>query len=478
MARTTIKALTPSLSWLSNLLALFSSKEIAIPTGFREQAHAVEEILENDCSGLVNSILDFGISTASSIDYNVESSNKTLTKVLNNWLKSINSSLRGQIPVGIEALSKEYYKERWKGSSFLLLRTVWEDIDGFYLPTKLWFVDGKDVEISGDDEETKIIGQQSFGLIIGKDKTIPLPTSSSEIIFTQRPYERWHEDYPTPYLIKRGVYYNLKFLEGLIEKGSSVVGKALEYLMLMKKGNPELAKLNLAQYTYSEEDLKAVKEGFQKLVNDKNMLGGVPTYTTNFDTELEHLIPDYKLALESGLYSPIERRILAGLGFIEVVEGITSTRRDSILNPKVFVSEVQDAVNDFKSLMTDVIMTAIELNRGTHRKLTNAEMIQLRTSPLKSFYSTDLLDFLRTMYDRGLISKRTMVELGVDIDFDAEIERRKEEQKDGLDQKYETTMFPPITQNIDEQMGKNASPSNTNTTVDKQGPEAKNYNQN
>jgi hypothetical protein len=484
MAKTNIKPLTPSLAWLTKLLSLYSQSEISIPTTYREQCSVVEELLENDHSGLVNSLLDFGISSAL-VDYSVETSNKTLTKTLNNWLKNINSALRGQIPVGISALAKEYFRERWKGSSFIILRTLWEQKDGFVLPTKLWLVDGSDIQIAdhneGDTNVVRKIDQEKYELVIRRDYAVPLPKYKNEMIFVQKPYERWSDGYAVPYLIKRGVYYNAKFLELLSTKGSSVVGKALEYLFMMRKGTEELAKLNKPEFIYSDEDLKKVKNDFQSLLNDLRNDGGVPTYTTNFDTELQHLIPEYERILQSGLYAPIERRILAGLGFIEVVEGLTSTRRDAILNPKVFVTEIKNGISDFSMMLTDILMTIIEKNRELHRKYANSAMIQIRTSPIKSFFSDKVLTYLRSLYDRGLLSKRTLVELGADIDFDAEIERRNTEKDEGLDKK----MYPPVIQNLEqseknkpesEAPGKNPEQTTKEKVPEsKKGPEKKNF---
>lgn len=471
MAKTTIKPLTPSLAWLSKLLSLYSAQEIEIPYNFREQCISIECLLRNDVSGLVHSILDFAIESGC-VDFNIETSNKNLTKILDTWLHNVNSSLRGTIPTGIHALAKEYYKERWKGSSLILVRTIWENVNGFRLPTKVWIVDGKDVQVDDGGSQTKKVGEQQYSLIISRDKAISLPTNKDERVFIQRPYERWSCEYPIPFLIRRGVLYNLKFLELLTMKSSNFVGKALEYLMLMKKGDPDLAKLGKPEFIYSEEDLSKVKDSLQKMIDTNRLFGGMPTYSTNFDTELQHLIPEYKKALDGDLYTPIEKRILSGLGFIEVVEGITSTRRDAILNPKVFIAEVNSAVNDFSSILHDILMTIVEENKSLHKKYSNEDTIRVRHSPLKNFYSDNAKDYLRSIYDRGLISKRTIVELGIDVDFDSEVERRQQEKTDGI----EKDMYPPVITNV-QNNNKPGQPKD-NMPLDKQGPEAKNYTQN
>lgn len=469
-----IIAASPALAFLNQMLALFASRQIVIPDDFVSQVTAIHNILKSDGSGLANSILDFAISSAMT-DFSVETSNKNLTVTLNDWLNNLNSSLRGKIPTGIDALAKEYYRERWKGSSLIVLRTLWENVDGFKLPTKLWFASGRDILIK-DDSETVQIGTEQYLLKVSKDKKILLPASKDEKIFVQRPYEAWGNQYPIPFLIRRGVYYNLKFMEILNEKSSNVLGKALEYLMMLKKGDVELAKTANPDFVYSDADLKKVKDEFQKLLDDMRANRGIPFHTTNFDTEVQHLIPDYNKAMSQDLYAPIQKRILAGLGFIEVVEGITSSRKDSILNPKVFISEVESGVSDFKSLMTDILMTIIEENRVLHKKFTSSDLIQVRTSPLKIFFSIDDKDFIKSLYDRGLISKRTMLELGISVDLDEEVERRKDEQSSGLDEKdYPSTMYPPITQNQPPKDNGTTPGNGDSIPADKKGPEAKNF---
>ncbi|MFA5879923.1 MAG: hypothetical protein WC860_07085 [Candidatus Margulisiibacteriota bacterium] len=473
-----IKNASPSLIYLNHILSVLAGKQISVPSGFLDQVRVIQKTLSSDASGLINSLLDFAISAAT-VDFSVESSNKTLHDVLNDWIQNINSDLRGKIPTGIQSLAKEYYRERWKNSSLLILRVIWENKNGYILPTKLWFVDGGDVSIE-NDSESKIIGNDKYKLAVSKDKKIALPYNSKETIFIQKPFEAWSADYPVPFLIRRGIWENSEALRLITDKGTNIVGKALEYMLLMKKGHVDLAKLNNSDYTYTREELKQLKEDLQKLIDDSKSQGGTPLYTSNFDTNVEHLIPEFEKAINQSLYHPFEKRILAGLGFVEVLEGI-STRRDSILNPKSFISEVYSAVNDFKILLNDVLMTIIEKNKQLHRKTTNADLISIRTSPVKQFYTDDAKALIRSLYDRGLISKRTTVELGVDIDFDAEIERRKREQSEGLDGKYDFVCYPPLITNQESNDVVQETPKNNDKKIlDDRipgSPEAKNFNQ-
>lgn len=434
------------LQLLNMLTDLFANESITIPQGFVAQANAVEKELQNDTSGLVNSLLDFAIS-AGLVDFSIETSNENLSKRLNQWLRTLNLQLIGRAPIGVENLAKEYYRERWKKSSLLLLRTLWEDVDGFSLPTKLWFVNGRDVKIE-DDPKSREIGKENYSLRISKDKVIKIPVNKNEKIFIQKPYEDWGVTEPTPFLIRRGILYNMKFMSLMNSKGASIVSRALEYLLLMKKGDPELVKASAdrPELIYSDEDLTNIKNKFETMIADMKVDKGTPTHVTNFDTEFQHLIPNYESALKSTLTSPIERRILAGLGFIEVLEGITSTRKDAIINPRVFISEIRAGVRDYASMLRDILLTVIDENKAKHKKLMNLDYIQVRHSPVKQFLSADAKVFLRSIYDRGKLSSRTLVEFGLDIDFDSEVERKKAEDKKGYNNP-DSPLYPPVIQN-------------------------------
>lgn len=473
----TIKPVSKGLQWLTQMLDLFGSKQITVPQDFKDQCLALENVLQSDGSGLVNSLTDFAINSAD-VKFCIESSNSNLAETLNAWLYDINANLRGKIPTGINALAKEYYKERWRKSSLVVLRTLWEEVDGWKLPTKLWFVDGKNVVIE-DDPKTKELGKEKYFLRVSKDKLMPLIDSEDEKIFIQKPFEDWGAEYPTPFLIKRGIFYNAKFMQLLLERGSNIVAKAIEYLMIMKKGDAELAKLNRAEFIYDKKELTEVKESLQSILNEMRASSGSPIYTTNFDTNIEHLIPDYKKAIDGQLYVPVEKRILSGFGMIDVFEGVNDTRKAGTLNPRGFIAEVNAGVNDFSLLLHDILMVVIAENKGTHKKLTNSDMIQVRSSALSSLYTNDQKDYLRSLYDRGLLSKQTIVELTGDVDsFDEEVSRRKGEQSEGLDEKdYPSIMYPPIVQNQPQAEG--GSPGKTakeeKTSPDKKGPEKKNY---
>jgi len=477
----TIPRFSPSMSWLLDMIALMQGSVVTVPTDYRTQVLSVKQLMRNDESGLIASLLDFGISSASDVDFSVETNNVALSELLNNWLQSINTDLLGKIPIGIEALAKEYYRERWKGSSLLLLRTAWQDVDGIRLPVKMWFVDGEDIEVKSN-QATVTLGDEKYSIIIDikdKKKNLALPTSRSEKIFVQKPYTAWGINYPTPFIIQRGLYKNAIFLKNLVAKGEIVVAKALEYLMVVKKGTEALAKENRSEFIYSDEDLNAVKEKFGLLINNRTNTPGVPSYITNFDTDIEHLIPEYERILKPTLYAPIEKRILGGIGMIDIVAGAETSRREGTLNPKPFIGELNSGVNDFKALIRDVLLAIVIENQKTHPKYFGSKnSIAVRTTPVKAFMSDDYKTMLRSLYDRGVMSKKTFVEIVGETSYGQERDRRIQETADGDD----ILLFPPVIQNQEQTRSPEEDPDQKPTNIededklpDRTGPEAKNF---
>lgn len=474
-----IKGLNPLLQYVVDLMSFFSAKTITVPSDYREQVLSVKKSLREDVSGMVNTVLDFAM-TCAWVNYRVDCSNQNLEDELNIWLDNINSEYRGKIPTGLEPLAKEYFRERWKGSSHLVLRTFWEKDKrtGLELPMTMFFVDGEDLKCKPPkDSKVIVLGEEKYSIRLTADEKddVNLPSEENEVIFVQKPFESWGTYEPVPWLIRQGIWRNMQLMSLLVEKGEFIVGRALEYLLLIKKGSEGLAGMNI---NYSEDDLKKVTQDLQEVIERKKSEGGAATYATQFDTELEHFIPEYSRIMDEGLYAPIERKILAGLGLVDIVQGTSSTRREAVLNPKPFVGEVKQGVRDFKALLMDIVKEIIERNDTKHKKWMN-ESIEIASSPIKDFLDSDAAQMLRSLYDRGLISKRTATEILGDIDYDIERQRRIQEEENG----DTLSMYPPVVQNIEGQpvdiLNPEATiPQDTKEDVppDKKGPEKKNYN--
>jgi len=432
--------------FLNSLFSLLL-KKIIVPINYHERVAAVKTMLKDDVSGLVDSLTDFSVQTAS-VDFSVETDNEKLTEILKKWLDNINSPYKGLIPRGIKPLAQEYFKERWKSSSFPILKiTKWDTINGIKLPTKMFFVDGESIhseEIDKNKKNKELVGYEYY-LGEGTDDKL-----DKGVIIT-KPYGRWFDEYPDPFLIKRGVYHNWKIIESLKNRETEILEQVIPYLFLVKKGNETLAGQGIK--SYSQTELKEIKGQFQELMDKMNSLADVkaktPIRVTQFDEEIKHLIPDLKAVFDPQLFIVAEKAILSGLGFIDVVEAVSTSRRESILNPKAFIEETKKGVEDFKGILKELVAQIIENNKDSHKKyMSDSVVFHITSSPVKGFITNDAKTQFRLLWERGQLSNQTYCELVGEVEFRTEVSRREKEAKEGL----EYTMYPHLTKN-DEDKG-------------------------
>ena len=64
------------------LKLLYSSGDISIPVEYHDRCVKVREMLDNDISGTINTVLDYAINSSSEAKYRVECSEPTLQKLL------------------------------------------------------------------------------------------------------------------------------------------------------------------------------------------------------------------------------------------------------------------------------------------------------------------------------------------------------------------------------------------------------------
>jgi predicted Zn-ribbon and HTH transcriptional regulator len=420
---------------------IYSSGDISVPSNYHQRCIKVQEMLDNDISGSINSILDYAINSASEAKYRVECSETTLQKLLNLWLEDINIEIKG-IPTGLQALSKEYFKERWEGSSFCILRVKdWQKITAdnvtIEVPTTMWFVNGGSIYVARPKDKNYTLGSDKYYLDEAQSVEIP---SEDEKIIVQKPYNRWFDQYSTPYLIRKGIYKNWLGMKTLQDKSDEVISKILPYLFVISKGTENL--FLQGDVNYSDTELKDLTENFKTEIEKyRNQKGKIPTNTIPFDTKYDHLIPDLRKILTEELYRQGYRSILAGLGFIDMLE-ITPSRQESRMNPKVFVSEINEGVVGFKSILLEAIYLIEERNKNAHKKLfSDKGKIFIVNSPLR-INVEQILDSLRSGFDRGVSSIESYQEI-LGLDPTTEKERRKKELQNG----DEDLFYPHLIQN-------------------------------
>jgi len=340
----------------------------------------------------------------------------------------------------------------------------------------MFLVDGASVW-AYDKDKTESLQLESYDYFIGKNQEKGYKITNKDYIIT-RPYCRWFDKYPVPYLIKRGVYHNYKIIDAIKKKQFELLEQIIPYLLLVKKGSEQLS-INQAK-TYSDAELEELKNRYEDLYRKINSIESTgytsraPIRATNFDESLEHLVPNIESMFKTELFEQAERNILSGLGYIDVIQGVSSTRRESTLNPKAFMREVNAGVEGFKEVLRQLLVH-IKKQNESHIKHMNSNLY-ICSAPIKDFMSPDFETAIRQLYDRGGISKRTYTELIGGCDFDTEIFRREREARSGV----EYVMYPPIIQNNEDKgidlVGKTPEEqTKDDVPADKKGIEKKNY---
>jgi cation transport regulator ChaB/DNA-directed RNA polymerase subunit RPC12/RpoP len=263
-------------------------------------------------------------------------------------------------------------------------------------------------------------------------------------------------------------------MKTLQDKSDEVISKILPYLFVISKGTEDL--FLKGDVNYSDTELKEMTDNFkaeaEKYSNEK---GKVPVNGIPFDQKYEHLIPDLSKVLKEELYRQGYRSILAGLGFIDMLE-ISPSRQETRMNPKAFISEINEGVSGFKAILLEVIYMIEERNKETHRKLfTDKGKLTIVSSPLR-INVEQMLDALRSGYDRGVASIETYQEI-LGLDPETETERRNKEAINGAEDRF----YPHIITNQEEKgkdtfvPSKPKNPKLEDQNKKKGTPESKNY---
>ena len=481
-------------------------RKVIVPNDFHTQAIGIQEIMRNDVTGLVDSLTTFQVQSAS-VNYEIKTSNDKLNEILKDWLRDINISYNGRLPSGIGALATEYFKERWKGASFPVLKIMeWDDKnDGnILLPVRMAFVDGGSIyslRTSITQDYVDILGYQYF-LGRKRDRKNLL---GDNCIFGVRPGCRWFTEYPVPYLIKNGVFYNFKIIQMLRDKQAGILDAVLPYVLQIQKNTDQMATQN--HVNYDDEKLKKVADQINELIQrmndfqfDGQCKSKTPIRVTQHDEKITHLMPDLKVMFTDELLVTPEKAILSGMGFIRVADPLSSLRKETVLNPKAFIEEIKTGIEDFKAIIRELIIKIQQVNESKIKYM--AADFRVMSSPIKGFLTDEFKQTMRSLYDRGLVSKKLTTEIIGEASYEHELEERKIESTRGDDY----VMFPPVVTNV-EQLGieypgnppvvpnggktpvapkdgvgiqsqpANSSPTGkVGKTQDKQGPEAKNFN--
>ncbi len=442
---------------------------IKVATNFPDQVKQIDTLYSNDKTGLVSTIVDFMIHSAT-VDFKIETKNETLNEALQNWQKTVlNRNVNIDFPGGLRALSVENFRERWR-SSLLALKVIWGEEKfanqgTLIVPKKMWFLDGASIS----SESSGALNTRKYFITIDKDRK-QLTNSKSESIFIRKPYTSWHKNKVTPFLVQRGTVFNTLVKNSIVQKQSDVIEAIIPILLKIQAGNDQLA---LEGMSPSKEQFKELKDQITDALERFKETGSMGDLIASLrhDVKLEYLIPDISKIFDEKIVKSTDRNLLSSLGMIEL-KGFSSTREEAILNPKVLVEEVVDAVQDWANLLQDVMIEMMERNKVKHPNLSNNE-IQVIPGIIKAFLTEEMKAMLRSMFDRGVVSHQDATENIAGLNFEVQVDRNTREDERDITE----IMKPPVIQNIEKDLDPEIDDTNLEDQDKKPGsPEDENYN--
>ena len=411
--------------------------KINVPVDFAHRQEKIVELLDNDYTGIVKTIVEFMISTGS-VNMNFVTDNTNLTKALQDWANhKLNAKISLDIPSGLKALTTQYMRERWT-SSFIVLNILWGEINGLTLPSKMWFSDGGQVIVGGDEDALN--GKKYF--LGNVDNQIR--STDKHTILIRKPFNSWYVGYPTQYLVGKGVIYNALLKKALISKQADVIEEMIPYILALRAGDATLLAKNMMgdiqkQLGDVKDSLKQAKRNQKYRTDEGDMI-----LKGRYDLNLEHIMPDLTKLFNDTIVKPVNNDLLCGLGLVEL-QGFSSDRQEAILNPKVLVEEILNGVADFQALMEEVLDIVQEKNSELHPKQMGQD-IRVVPGVVKAFLTQDMRKLIKDFTNTGGISLEDSFEaLPQGFDFEISKKRRQQEQDNG----DEDLFFPRVILNQD-----------------------------
>ena len=409
-------------------LLYYMNKNVTLtpPSSFEGQVNACQGILNHDVTGLISTIVDFAVDAVSEVKFKIETDNDKLTDILNRWLGSINVDLKKYVATGFNSIVKDYVRESFT-SGLILAKYEIDEFDTLKLPMKLWVADSAKIKAKED------INDLDFDYTLDGEKIKGEYFLRKDCKMTQ--------SLPTPFLIKRGVWANYQLKKTIKENSNDILKELVWYLFIFKQGDPAKLKHKQPDYEAIAGKLKeTIKEAKESTAERKT-----PSYVGDLDTQAEHILPDLQRIFTTAIYEEIDRDILSGMGLIDIIQGISSSRRESMLNPKPLIQKITSIVIDIEKLLLDLLREVVMENKEIHPKyFSDLKKIRIIRTPLKAFYTQEFKDMIRSFYDRGVLSYKTTLE-SIDFDLETELKRKEKELSDG----NFVIFYPPVIRNME-----------------------------
>lgn len=434
---------------------------VKVSSNFRGQMKQINALLSNDKTALVSPILNFMIKTAN-VPITFDTNKTGLKVVFDDWKKDVNKGLNIDIPRGLSWIGEQYYRERWK-SSLIAIRMKWNRVNGFILPTRIWVMDGSSIYVKN---ESGALNTNEYYLGNPKNNK-RLVDTTEETILIRKPFSQGYEQYPVPYLVHRGALEFALSKALIVEKQQEMLSSAFPYYLALKLGSDEaMRKGQMPTPTDLEEMTEDFKKKRAEYDTHQFARGLVGSHPHDFD--INEFIPDFKKITDETILRSVDKNLLYALGLIELT-GFSSTRQEAILNPKILVEEVENAVSDYAEVLAEIVELIKEKNAN---KYTANDDVSVQPGIIKAFLTDEMKTLIRSWYDRGLIGYKSALESTTGLLFETQVKERRFERKQGLDK----DMYSRIIQNL-EKDPVDLSPQDEDVPDDKKKntPESRNY---
>ena len=406
-------------------------RKVKVAEDFHTQVDQIDILLKNDKTSLIATMLNFMVESAT-VDYRFETGNQIFDARLNQWKTYVNKDVNIDIPRGLRSVSQQYFKERWR-SSLIVLNVKWGIVDGYEVPVNMWFNDGGRITVTGDSGKLN-----GYTYEVGRKDSKPIIISPNKSVMIRKPFDAWYTQYPTPFLVKRGALYHALIKSDILSKQSDLINSIIPHILLAKAGSE---RQDMNDNLPTQDELIDLKEEVLKMTNDYNnsAQSGTNVGAFSYDVELNNVIPDLTKFINTSILAPSDKNILASLGLIEL-EGFSKSRQETILNPKIMVEEVVDAVLDWREMLYEVALEIVERNQKNHKKI--EKDIKVIPGVITSFLTGDDKVLIRSAFDRGTIGHQDFIEI-LPFDFNVSLKRRMAERDNGIDD----IMYPHVIMN-------------------------------
>ena len=216
------------------------------------------------------------------------------------------------------------------------------------------------------------------------------------------------ESYPTPYLLK--ILESLSYKRKLRKMDYAVAARVISAIQLIKMGDKDFPLTEGDEDQLEDLKTQMLWRGQADNVERVFQLFGNHTLT------IEWIYPDTKTLLDSGKYEAVNDDIMFGLGFPRIL--LTGeTERSFTSNPEFAMFSPSETIEGIRKELMKFVRV---LYKEVADRNNFSEFPRLEFAPLRLYDLEKMSNVSKDLYEKGLLSRTSYLELG-DRDFEDEL---------------------------------------------------------